>query len=469
MKTVIPCCLLLVAPLLAEDWLQFRGPNGGGVSPEAEVPVDLSVDQNPVWKTPVPPGHSSPVVAGDRIFLTAVEGESLLVLALDRATGELLWRRESPRARTGKTHKMNNSASATPVSDGRNVYAFFGDFGLLAYNAEGDELWRLPLGPFKTGMGMSSSPILANGKLVLVCDTDNGSYIVAVDPRNGELLWKTDRSEYTRSFSTPALYRPSDGSVEIVVPGAFELAGYSLDEGEKLWWARGLCWQPKTTAAVSGDSAYVHCWAGGGDSPLASREQYPDFDEVLASHDANKDGKITQDEAFLEKMAKNIKPFDVDKTGALERRDWEYFLSKNQSTNALMAVKLGGRGDVTESHVRWIDRKSLPNVASPLVYDGIVYTAKNGGIVSAIDAETGEPLKRGRLSGAMGQYMSSPVAADGRVYFLDLDGILTVVRAGSDWEVLSTVPLEGGGNATPAIADGRLYVRTHENLYCFGR
>ena len=469
MKPLIACSLLLAAPLLAEDWLQFRGPNSAGAPRQASTPVELSPEQDPLWKTAVPPGHSSPIVAGDRIFLTAVEEGKLFVLALDRASGDVLWRREAPRPRTGKTHKVNNAAAATPVSDGRNVYAFFGDFGLLAYNWRGEELWRLPLGPFRNDMGMAASPILADGKLVQVCDTDNGSYIVAVDPRNGELLWKTDRSEYTRSFSTPTLYRPEGGPVEIVAPSAFELTGYSLDRGEKLWWTRGLCWQPKTVATVSSDSAYVHCWAGGGDSPVASREQYPGFDKVLAQHDSNKDGKITQDEAFLPKMQKNIKSFDIDKTGAVERRDWEYFTSKNQSTNALMAVQLGGRGDVTDSHVRWIERKSLPNVASPLVYDGIVYTAKNGGIVSAIDAQTGRPLKRGRLSEAMGQYMSSPVAADGKVYFLDLDGTLTVVRAGADWEVLFTLALGQGGNATPAIADGRLYVRTHENLYCFGK
>lgn len=459
--------LFLTLPLAAGDWLQFRGPNAGGVADSA-APAEPDPDKNLVWKTAVPLGHSSPVVAGDRIYLTAVEGDRLLTLALDRATGRSLWTREAPRSRVSKTHKVNNAASASPVSDGRNVYVFFGDYGLLAYGPGGDELWKLPLGPFKNGMGMSASPILADGKLVLVCDADADSYMLGLDPDNGEILWKADRGEYTRGFSTPTVYRPDSGPAEIIVPGAFEVAGYSLEDGKKLWWARGLCWQPKTAAVVVRDTAYVHCWTGGGDSPVSSREQFPPFEEVLARYDENGDGKITTEEAFLDKMRRNIRAYEIDKNDSIDARDWRYFRSKSATTNSLMALELGGRGDVTDTHVRWIERKSLPNVSSPILYQGVVYTVKDGGVLSAIDAETGRVLKRGRLSGAMGKYFASPIAAAGLLYFFDGDGTLSVVRAEGQWEVIHTLALGEGGNATPAVVDGRLYVRTHENLYCFG-
>jgi outer membrane protein assembly factor BamB len=139
---------LIVAGLVAfsvsaSDWPQFRGPNASGVSEERNLPVVFGPDQNVVWKTPVPPGHSSPVVAGDHIFLTAFEGEKLLTIALDRATGRILWRREAPRPRKQAMQPTNSPASASPVSDGRNVFVFFHDFGLLAYGPDGNELWRM--------------------------------------------------------------------------------------------------------------------------------------------------------------------------------------------------------------------------------------------------------------------------------------------------------------------------------------
>src|SRR5690606_9676532 len=133
------------------------GPNAAGVA-ESGAPAEIGPDSHLIWKTPLPPGHSSPVVAGDRIYLTAVEGEALFTLALDRATGKILWKNQAPRDRVAPAHEMNNAASPSPVSDGHNVFVFFGDYGLLAYNRDGDELWRLPAGPFENDMGMGASP-----------------------------------------------------------------------------------------------------------------------------------------------------------------------------------------------------------------------------------------------------------------------------------------------------------------------
>ncbi len=450
----------------AADWLQFRGPNGAGVAAEQAPPERLDPASNLLWKTPLPAGHSSPVLSGDRIFLTAVEDERLLTIALDRQTGAEAWRREAPRSRQGRTHKVNNAAAPTPVSDGSRVYVFFGDYGALAYSAAGDELWKLPLGPFHNQMGMSASPILVDGKLILALDDDRQSSLIALDPANGEMLWRADRSEFTRSFGTPVVHRPARGPAEIILAGAFQLAGYSAETGEKLWWSRGLCWQPKAVAAVDGGMVYAHCWAAGGDRP--PEKVYPDFDAALSELDADRDGAIAKAEIYPE-LDKKFNSFDLDKDKQLGRRDWTYLQSKTSSQNALIAVRLGGRGDVSDTHLAWTHRKSLPNVASPLVYDGVVYLAKDGGIVSALDAKTGKLLKAGRLPEAIGKYFASPVAASGRVYFFDAAGVLSVVEAGAQWRVLQTLPLGEGGNATPALVDDRIYVRTHENLYCFGK
>ncbi|MEZ5393198.1 MAG: PQQ-binding-like beta-propeller repeat protein [Bryobacterales bacterium] len=446
--------------MVAVSWSQCRG-LGLAEAP----PARLDPETNLLWKTAVPPGHSSPVITADRIFLTAIDGEGLWTIALDRASGQELWRRQAPRPRQEQTHKENNAAAASPASDGSNVYVFFGDYGLLAYSADGDELWRLPLGPFHNQMGMSASPILVDGKLILALDDDLHSSMIALDKTNGEMLWRADRAEFTRSFGTPVVYRPAEGPAEILIPGAFQLAGYSAETGEKLWWARGLCWQPKAVAALGEGMAYAHCWAAGGDAP--PERTYPGFAEALAELDANHDGAIAKAELYPD-LQKNFGGFDLDDDKKLGERDWAYLQAKTSSQNALMAVRLGGRGDVTDTHVAWTHRKSLPNVASPLVYDGVVYLVKDGGIATALDAQTGDVLKMGRLPEAMDKYFASPVAAGGRVYFFDASGVLTVVNAGAQWSVLQTLAFGEGGNATPALLDGRVYIRTQEHVYCFG-
>lgn len=164
--------LLFWAPRGAEaqDWPRFRGPNGSGVAEAAGLPAEFGPEKNVVWRTPLPPGHSSPVIAGGRIFVTAFEGDALLTIALDQETGKELWRKEAPRDRLTPLDQRNNAASPTPVTDGERVWVFFPDYGLIGYSARGEELWRAPLGPFVNLYGMGASPILAGDNVVLVCD-----------------------------------------------------------------------------------------------------------------------------------------------------------------------------------------------------------------------------------------------------------------------------------------------------------
>ena len=186
--------LLAAFPLLAAtDWSQFRGPNGAGVSQEPKLPAELGPNKNVVWKTSLPAGKSSPALAGDRIFLTAAEGNHLLTLCLDRASGKILWRREILANRAEVLHKLNHPASSSPITDGKNVYVFFGNFGLASYGPDGKERWKRPLGPFTNLHGMGASPILFGEKLLMVCDQNNDSYLLAVDKNDGHTLWKTER------------------------------------------------------------------------------------------------------------------------------------------------------------------------------------------------------------------------------------------------------------------------------------
>ncbi len=457
--------LFAASSLWAADWLQFRGPNGSGVADSAEPPTEFG-PQEVVWRASLPSGHSSPVLAGDRIFLTGTDGDELLTICLRRRDGRVLWRRAAPRDRVSELNRLNHPASPSPASDGANVYVFFGDYGLLSYDREGNERWRLPLGPFDNWMGMASSPIVADDKVILVCDQDRDSFMIAVDRNTGSVEWKTERPEYTRGFATPTLHRPPSGPPELVVPGAYQVAGYSLSSGQLLWWARGLAFEVKSLAVTDGATLFVHGWSSTGDRP---NDPLPPFNEAIARHDSDGDGRFSKQEAFFPMMqARFGSYFDFDRDGFVGAADWSNTQARLAARNALLAIRLGGRGDLTETGVLWRFRRTLPNVPSPLLYKGVLYLIKDGGILTALSPESGEVLKQARLPGALGRYWASPVAASGRVYVASEAGVLSVLQAGAEWTVVSQNDLGEEVFATPAIGPQRLYVRTRESLYCFG-
>ncbi len=460
------------SPLVAGDWPQFRGPEGRGIAQTSGLPAEFGPAKNLLWKTPLPPGHSSPVLTEDRIFLTAFEDEKLYTLCLERETGRVLWRREAPRPRHEEFNPTHGPASPTPVTDGQNVYVFFGDFGLLSYGPDGNERWQMPLGPFLNQNGHGSSPILADGKLVLICDQDAGSYLLALDPADGSVIWKTDRPEVTRGYATPGVFRPTSGPAQspaqLIVPGSFVIIAYSLETGEKLWWVRETAWQLKCVPIIDGDTIYINGWEIGGDS--GQQQQTPPFEEVLTQHDANGDGKLSRNEAADPKLASDHawSEADLDDDGVLDGRDWNFLRARRAPINNLVAIRPAGRrGDLTDSGVVWRYTKSLPNTSSPLLVDGILYLIKDGGIATSLDPQTGAPLKLARLS-AIDKYWASPVAADGKIFMVSEGCAVTVLKPASEWEVLAVNRLDDHCFATPAIADGRLYLRSTKALYCFG-
>jgi outer membrane protein assembly factor BamB len=458
-----------LALFLQNQWPQFRGPNASGISEQTNLPVSFGPGQNIFWQTPVPAGNSSPVVAGDKIYLTGFEKESLLTIAVDKQTGHVLWRREAPRSRKQTIERpANGPASASPVSDGQNVYVFFQDFGLLAYGSDGKELWRMPLGPFNNPFGHGASPILSGNTLIMNIDQDSGSYLLALDKNSGRILWRTERPLAQRGYATPVLYRDPDGTIQVLVAGSYRLSGYDVRSGKEIWWIRRLPWQIKPTPVVSGNEVYFVTYSG--ESDPGAQEKVPAFEEALAKWDRNKDGKLSKDE-IPDTGAKDRfdEYLDLDDTGFLEQRDWKQYQERRLGENGLRAYRLGGKGDLTESHLLWKNARSLPNVPSPLVYRGVLYTLKEGGILTSFDIRTGETIKQARLEGALGDYYASPIAADGKLYVVSEEGKATVIQAGAQWQILKVNDLGEGCKGTPAVADGRLYIRTYEALYCFAK
>jgi outer membrane protein assembly factor BamB len=458
--------LLLGGASAGFDWPQFRGPNAAGVADESNLPVVFGPDQNVVFRTELPPGPSSPSIAGGKIFLTAVEDERLFTYALDRDTGAILWRREAPRPRKQELHDNNHPASPTPATDGTNVYVFFADFGLLAYGPEGEELWRVPIDALHNPFGHGSSPVLASDLVLQVCDQDTGSFVMAVEKQTGRIRWKTARDHAQRGYATPILYSPKEGGPQALVIGSYRLDAYDLATGEPVWWLRGFPWQIKPTPILNGDT--VLFVTSSGESDPGEQEVVPPYSEALAKLDADGNGKLSKNELVDERAVARFDEYlDLDDSGFLEERDWSQFQSRRQGMNSLWAFRAGGTGDVTETNLLWKNPRTLPNVPSPLVYRGVVYTLKEGGILTSFDPETGEILKQARLDGAPGAYYASPVASDGKIYAVSEEGKVAVVRADRSWELLSVNALDEGSKSTPAIVDGRLYIRTYSALYCF--
>jgi outer membrane protein assembly factor BamB len=474
MRTIAgPCGLgLLAAVVLAPDarttdWPQFRGPHGSGRAADAQrLPADLGPTTNVIWKTALPPGHSSPVVVGDRVYLTAVRQKRLLTLALDRKNGRILWEAVAPAAVLETVHRIGSHAQPTPAADAERVVSFFGSCGLFCYDRAGTPLWHRPMGPFKNDFGAGSSPILVGDWVILCQDHDQDSFLMALDKRSGKTVWKTDRSDFLRGFCTPVLWEVG-GRKQIVVAGTLRVAGYDLQTGKEVWMVRGISRTVCMTPTVGDDGTlYVAGWSAGGDA--GAHIEVEPFDTVLKRLDKNGNGKLEASELTSGPMAERFTQVDFDKDGSITRQEYERFRELFQKgRNVLLAIRPGGKGDVSDSHVVWRNTRQVPFCASPLFAGGLIYTVKDGGLLACLDARDGKALANERLPGR-GSYYSSPVAGDGKIYLLNEQGRLSVVKAGRKGEVLGSSDFEEDTYATPAIAGGRIYLRTAGHLYCFG-
>jgi len=452
-------------------------------------------EKNVIWKTPLPPGHSSPVLTRDRVFVTAYDKEKelgsqppadgakgnargknhkLLVICLERQTGKLLWQREVPRTREGRLQNVNNPASPSPVTDGTNVYVFFQEFGLVSYDGAGKERWRLPLGPFNMFYGFGASPILVDDKVILPVDQDSpSSYLMAVDKTSGRVLWKVERPAVISGYSTPIIYQPKQGPKQIVIPESFQLSAYSVADGKRVWWVRGLACEMKSIASSDGEYVYINGWGFPQNQP-GEQIITIGFEEAWARYDKNSDKLISKSEvAGTEKMDRMLKDafeaFDMDRDEKLNAKDWEVFRGMMASENGLLAIRLGGQGDQTATAIRWRYQRPVPQVPSTLLYKGVLYMVNDSGILLSFDPATGNVIKQGRLNGAIDKYFASPVAADGKVFLVGQGGQVSVLKAEGDWQVLAVNELDDEVFATPAIADGRVYIRTRSALYSFGK
>lgn len=467
MRHVLAVVLALtcIDPLAhADDWPMFRGTNAAGRA-NATLPNNLSLDKHLMWNVAVPKGYSSPVIVGDRIFLTAEEGEKLLTLCLDKSNGKELWRREAPRPRREKLDQRSHAAAASAAFSGTDLVVFFGDYGLLCYSPDGEERWRRPLGPFNNLYGMGASPVISDGKVIMVCDQQRGSFVIGIDQNTGDIAWRTERPEATSGHCTPIIWSEEGDPAQVLVAGSFSLTSYSVRTGKKLWWVNGLSFEMKSTPVIADGLLFINGYASPYNQPDKKVKIQP-YAEVVAKQDANKNGVLEKTE-MPDQLSRGFFDFiNLNSNDSVDKDEWRYFEISMASDNSMMAIALGGTGDVTNENLRWRYYKNIPQLPSPIARDGHLYMISDAGIVTNFETKTGKVHTRGRLRGASGTVYASPIIVGEHILFLTTKGTLAMVPINDKVEVQHTIKFNEPCFATPAVADGQLFVRTNESLVC---
>lgn len=384
----------------ARAWPRWRGPSGQGWVGGSRYPDTWSETENVLWKVEVTGrGNSSPIVWGDRIFLTTAYdgGERRSILCFRCLDGKLLWEVFAPDVHPEKAHPKNGHASSTPTTDGERVYAYFGNHGLLAVDFNGMKVWHRSMGNFKAFHGTASSPLLYRDRLIQVQDHQggaSGSFIAAFDKQTGRELWRTRRAGDI-GWSSPIAIRVAERD-EIIVSGQRQVQAYDPNTGQELWTARGNTDKPIPTPVVG--HGLVFCSSG--------------------------------------------------------------------RAGLTLAIRPGGSGDVTNTHVVWQSPKGSPYVPSAILYGDYLYMVNDMSAVgTCYEARTGRLMWQGRLGRARSEgFSASPVAVDGKIFFTNDDGETFVVKAGSEFELLHVNRLKERVLASPALVDGRWYFRTEKHL-----
>ena len=396
----------------AENWPHWRGPRFDGTSAETGLPLEWSADEGVLWKVPLPEvSGSTPIVWNDRIFLSVADGERISLWTVDSASGEVLWKQLLDDRNEPK--RKGNLSSPSPVTDGETVWAMTGTGVLKAFDFAGRELWSRDLqgdyGRFGILHGYSSSPLLYQDALIVQVlhgfNTDDPSYLLALDKRTGETLWRVERPtdaprEAPDAYTTPTLFRRGAG-VEIVISGADYVTGHDPATGRELWRVAGL-----------------------------NPEKHPMY-RVVASP------IVVGDTLFV---PSRVKP--------------------------LLALKAGPSGGSAPARLWSFDKG--PDVPSPVSDGERLYILRDNGVMFAFDAGTGEQLW-GPERVAEGDYSASPVLAEGRIYVTNEGGTTTVIAAAGEFEILAESEVDEYTLSSLAVSDGRIYLRTAKHLYCFGR
>lgn len=483
-KCILACIAILSICLVGKidaqnRWEQFKGPDGMGIALEKNaLPVHFDNEKNLLWKTEIPFGYSSPCIWEDKIFITGISGTELETLCLDRNTGDILWRQQAFYEFVERVHRSHSPATPTAATDGERVYVYIGSCGLLCYDFEGNEIWSRIMRPPPNRYGTGASLIVAKNKLIFYVDKKENSFLEAIDTATGETIWKVERPEITYESWTTPFYWNNNGFDEVIINGAGFMKAYDLENGEERWSFPGVTYEPCVTPTAGEGMIFITSY----NMKLNSEAiRPPDWADLIAELDTDGDNELTLKETRPNKSILSrydadgegdhplwgfFRFLDEDKNGKITETEWPKFknwIDTFPYEDALMALKPDSSAQIV-----WRVEEGIPEVPSPLYYKGKVYLVKNGGMVTCVDAKTGDVKYRDRL-GAGGPYYASPVAGDGKIYTASIRGTVTVFSTGDELKVLARNKLGERIGATPALVDGKIYVRTDKHMFAFGR
>ncbi|MEM7199403.1 MAG: PQQ-binding-like beta-propeller repeat protein [Planctomycetota bacterium] len=485
MRIVACASLLLAAPLVGQaatmSWPQFLGAGGTARAVGAStLSFDRASDLR--YRVALPPGESSPCIVGDRIFLTGFDGEQLVMLALDRDSGEELWRHGVPGPESMEfQHVDAGIAMPSACATDELAFFYFPSYGLIARRYDGELAWEMKLEDPKPGFGIGTSPMIFDGKLFLLRDGCPEAKLYALDPATGDEVWSVPRPTFRDSHATPFVWH-NEQRIELIIASTGTVMALDPQDGTELWRVEGLTPLICTTPTASADRLYFAGWstisAAGPDRLLAGMEEpleltdeeRDDPKKLFARLDANGDEKLVEDEIPAGRIKTVFSMFDRDGDGAVVFAEWAPLMRMPQmGKNLMVAIKPGGAGDVTETHVEWSTSRGIPYVSSPLLYDGRLYLVKAGGVLSCIDAATGKPrFRRSRLSDHS-EYYASPIGVDGHIVICSSAGTVYVLEAADELKIAREVAFDERIFATPAVVDGTVYLRTRQALYAFAK
>lgn len=413
---VVVFCIFAVSPALAENWPQWRGPTNDGISHETNLPTKWSKTENVAWRLPMPgPAGATPVIWDDSIFVTSATPNGDLLLLCVGTDGQERWRKKVTSGDRTVRGDEGNSASPSPVTDGKHVWTFFADGTLACYDFAGREVWKADLpkryGPFKIQFGMTSTPLLDGDRLYLQLLHSGAALVLALDKQTGDEIWRHKRqsdarAECEHSYASPVLYR-DDQRAFLLTHGCDYIVAHSLKDGHELWRCGGL-------------------------NPKGS---YNETLRFVAS-------PVAVPGLIVVPSAKN---------------------------GPVLGLKPDAEGDISDSRKghRWVRPQNTPDVPSPLVVDDLVYLCRENGVLICLDAVSGKELYQERAFSD--RYRASPVYADGKIYLTARGGVITVVKAGPEFEILASNDMEEPISSSPVISNGRIYLRGFEALYAIGK
>ena len=482
---LLTAMLLVPRPVLA-DWPQFRGPNGAGVSADLGAPIEFGPGNNELWRVPCPEGHSSPCIVGDRIFLTTYDAESneLAVVCHDRTTGAVRWRHPIAATQIEKGHPSFSPASSTPAADAEFVVAYFGSVGLVCLDHDGVRVWELPLPLAKSYGGNAISPIIVGDRVILYRGNHTDHFLVSLDRRTGQEQWKVELPErFTRSMACTGI--PVVHGELLLLHSVNSVQAFKLEDGERVWRAPAAT-TATSTPVLAGNELIVATWNQTGEPALTPVP--PSFEDLIKTHDEDNDQQLTKQELprlmvfhrseGTDAPANGMPLFfgwvDQDKDGKIVQDEWNEYLRKAEASRAefvkhgILAIPVDSEGPLVPEQFRNLEQQAIPEVPSPVFRDGLIYFVKNGGILTCVDHESGKRVYRKRTGGKATHY-ASPIIAGDAIYCIAGDGDISVIRCGRKFERLALNSIGERIYATPAVVDGKIYIRTHQHLIAFGK